>query len=129
MTAADRAHRLIRPEAPWIGRRACTFDQRHLFFPVVGDTESAREAKAICAGCECRAECLQYALDNHENVGIWGGTSARDRRGMVAASLRSSFGGCGTIGGYKRHRIDGEEACAVCKRANAEYQATRRVAS
>lgn len=88
MTAADRAHRLIRPEAPWIGRRACTFDQRHLFFPARG--ESGKEAKAICAGCSCRPECLQYAFDNHEDSGIWGGLTTHERRLVVTARLKAA---------------------------------------
>ncbi|WP_407672362.1 WhiB family transcriptional regulator [Parafrankia discariae] len=32
-----------------------------------------REAKRICSGCEVRAECLEYALENDERFGIWGG--------------------------------------------------------
>lgn len=31
--------------------------------------------------------------------------------------------GHGTVSGYERHRRDGEDACADCKRARADYQA------
>jgi Transcription factor WhiB len=34
----------------------------------------------VCAGCEVRAECLQYALDHSERFGVWGGLSERERR-------------------------------------------------
>lgn len=60
-----------------------------LFFPERG--QSWREAKAVCASCLVRDECLQYALDNGIHFGIWGGTSERERksrrraRGNVAA--------------------------------------------
>lgn len=51
-----------------------------LFFPERG--ESTRPAKAICAACPVRADCLNYALDNHILHGLWGGFSERARRRM-----------------------------------------------
>jgi WhiB family transcriptional regulator, redox-sensing transcriptional regulator len=38
--------------------------------------------RALCAqtDCEVRAECLEYALENDERFGIWGGLSERERR-------------------------------------------------
>ena len=48
------------------------------FFPEKGG--STREAKRVCATCEVREECLQYALANDERFGIWGGLSERERR-------------------------------------------------
>jgi len=41
---------------------------------------STREAKEVCRGCVVRLECLEYALDNGEKFGIWGGLSERERR-------------------------------------------------
>lgn len=38
------------------------------------------EAKNICAGCPVRNLCLEYALDNEEDFGIWGGLTPRERR-------------------------------------------------
>ena len=49
-----------------------------LFFPEKGG--STREAKRICAGCDVKAQCLEYALANDERFGIWGGLSERERR-------------------------------------------------
>jgi len=49
-----------------------------LFFPERG--ASTREAKEVCRGCVVRADCLEYALDNGEKFGIWGGMSERERR-------------------------------------------------
>ena len=63
---------------PDFSQAACAGVDPDLFFP--GRGESVKEAKAVCEGCACRAECLQYALDNHENVGVWGMTSERERR-------------------------------------------------
>ena len=49
-----------------------------LFFPERG--ASTREAKEVCRGCVVRMDCLEYALDNGEKFGIWGGLSERERR-------------------------------------------------
>jgi WhiB family redox-sensing transcriptional regulator len=49
-----------------------------IFFPERGG--SSKAARALCAECPARAPCLEYALDNKEAFGIWGGTSERERR-------------------------------------------------
>ncbi|GAB3992589.1 hypothetical protein GCM10029992_02120 [Glycomyces albus] len=41
---------------------------------------STRDAKRICARCEVKENCLQYALEHDERFGIWGGLSERERR-------------------------------------------------
>ena len=41
---------------------------------------STREAKRVCLTCDVRNECLEYALQNDERFGIWGGLSERERR-------------------------------------------------
>lgn len=38
-----------------------------------------KEAKKLCGLCDLQAACLQYALDNPELEGIWGGTTPMDR--------------------------------------------------
>jgi len=44
-----------------------------------------REAKEVCRGCVAREDCLEYALDNGEKFGIWGGMSERERRRLRRA--------------------------------------------
>lgn len=36
-------------------------------------------ARAICAPCPVRAQCLQWALEQRETAGVWGGLSASER--------------------------------------------------
>ena len=62
----------------WQERALCAQTDPEAFFPEKGG--STREAKLICAGCEVRAECLEYALAFDERFGIWGGLSERERR-------------------------------------------------
>jgi WhiB family redox-sensing transcriptional regulator len=70
----------IEEEGPlaWQGRALCAQTDPEAFFPEKGG--STREAKKVCASCEVRAECLEYALANDERFGIWGGLSERERR-------------------------------------------------
>lgn len=66
----------ITEEESWIGKAACRGMDPSLFFPGRGD--SVQEAKNVCKGCPVREKCLDYAISNRE-VGIWGGTSGRER--------------------------------------------------
>ena len=66
------------------GRALCAQTDPEIFFPEKGG--STREAKKVCAGCEVRAECLAYALNNDERFGIWGGLSERERRRLKRAA-------------------------------------------
>jgi WhiB family redox-sensing transcriptional regulator len=56
----------------------CEQTDPEAFFPEKGG--STREAKKVCLECEVRDDCLEYALDNDERFGIWGGLSERERR-------------------------------------------------
>ena len=62
----------------WQERALCAQTDPEAFFPEKGG--STREAKRVCASCEVRSECLDYALANDERFGIWGGLSERERR-------------------------------------------------
>ena len=62
----------------WQDKSLCAQTDPEIFFPEKGG--STRDAKRICRGCEVKAECLGYALDNDERFGIWGGLSERERR-------------------------------------------------
>lgn len=41
--------------------------------------EQEAEAKRLCALCPVKAECLEYANDNDEREGIWGGLTPQER--------------------------------------------------
>lgn len=47
------------------------------------NSHGTAEAKKICVGCTVKAQCLEYALENREHHGVWGGTSERDRRRIL----------------------------------------------
>jgi WhiB family redox-sensing transcriptional regulator len=69
----------LRPheDMPWAADANCLGVDPDLFFPERGSNQN--HAKAVCAGCAVRSECLRYAIDHDEKYGTWGGLSARER--------------------------------------------------
>lgn len=67
-----------RPLQPteWQDRAACLGVDPEIFFPERGG--SSKPARAICAGCEVREDCLEANIK--EPFGVVGGTSERERR-------------------------------------------------
>lgn len=78
-------------EDTWQLRAACRGPESVLFFPPSSaerrEEREARElrAKAICAGCPVRRECLDYAMRIREPHGIWGGLNELERRSLVGS--------------------------------------------
>jgi WhiB family redox-sensing transcriptional regulator len=68
--------------AGWRAAAACLSADPELFFPVgVGggtDRQIAR-ARRICADCQVRQECLDFAMRSGEVHGIWGGATPEER--------------------------------------------------
>ncbi|MDN3496428.1 WhiB family transcriptional regulator [Planococcus sp. APC 4015] len=62
----------------WQTDALCSQTDPEAFFPEKGG--STRDAKRICTTCDVRDQCLEYALQNDERFGIWGGLSERERR-------------------------------------------------
>ncbi|MEU7472587.1 WhiB family transcriptional regulator [Streptomyces sp. NPDC044984] len=79
----------------WRARAACRTEDPDLFFPI-GTTGpalmQAEQAKAVCRRCPVREQCLQWALDTGQSIGVWGGTSETERRALKRriAARRSS---------------------------------------
>lgn len=68
------------PESDWSEQAACRAHDSALFFPVSEEGEQVRAAKAVCAGCPVREECLAYAIETRQPYGIWGGQTPKERR-------------------------------------------------
>jgi WhiB family transcriptional regulator, redox-sensing transcriptional regulator len=63
----------------WRLHAACAGVDPEVFLPTRG--EPFGEALSYCCRCEVRAECLESAFaQGQQAVGVWGGTSARERR-------------------------------------------------
>jgi WhiB family transcriptional regulator, redox-sensing transcriptional regulator len=71
--------------AEWWSRAACQSADPELFFPISEAGQSVTQiagAKAVCAGCGVRRECLTFALVTGQPYGVWGGTSPEERQAL-----------------------------------------------
>lgn len=101
---------LFHPE--WHQRAACRGMGPELFFR--GQSESAAEGKAVCRGCEVRAECLAQVqtMETQGNHGTWGGLTPKERRGLPRVKRDAPHGsdsryksGCHCVACTEAHRV------------------------
>jgi WhiB family redox-sensing transcriptional regulator len=71
----------------WQRAGLCRGEAGRDFYPPSGGERKrqriAREAraKAVCAGCPVRIQCLDYAVASGERYGVWGGLTSDERPG------------------------------------------------
>lgn len=71
----------------WRDKARCVGLDPNIFFADDGDVSRAKE---VCHGCEVQAECLDYALKNNVDFGVWGGSSGPERRAVRRKNRRES---------------------------------------
>jgi WhiB family transcriptional regulator, redox-sensing transcriptional regulator len=101
---------------PWARHAACAGSHPDLWFPDRG--QNIGPAKAVCAVCPVRLECLDYALRWDIRFGVWGGLSEQERR-RISPTRRSRRlpAAHGTTTRYARGC-----RCEGCRQANHDYQ-------
>jgi WhiB family redox-sensing transcriptional regulator len=74
----------IYDDAPWMAQADCRTHEPEVFFPEQGPwmLSEIAEAKRICGGCIVRGECLEYALSNNIEYGVWGGLTRNERKAL-----------------------------------------------
>ncbi len=94
--AARRDERLLRAfrdrdrDPGWRTRGLCQSVDPETFFPA--PSESAEAAVALCRTCPVRGSCLAWALEAGDLHGVWGGTTARERRAMAVVWRSGELG-------------------------------------
>lgn len=68
-------------DQPWRSHAACRGVDAEVFHP--DNDDDAGPAKAVCAECLVRSDCLDHALDAPETYGVWGGMTASERRRVL----------------------------------------------
>ena len=63
-------------ETIWMTRGSCANSNPEVFFP--HDGIGVEIAKQVCAGCTVTSPCLEYALTNRVEHGVWGGELFRN---------------------------------------------------
>lgn len=75
-------------DSDWMDAGNCAEAPPGLFFP--SDGVGVEVAKKVCVGCPVREQCLEYALVNRIDHGVWGGTSERERRRILKSAASST---------------------------------------
>ncbi|MFD3734491.1 WhiB family transcriptional regulator [Streptomyces sp. NPDC058632] len=69
----------------WRTRATCRDEDPDLFFPI-GTSGPAllqtEQAKAVCRRCPVQQQCLDWAMESGQSLGVWGGTSETERRAL-----------------------------------------------
>lgn len=65
----------------WMSTGNCRNYPPALFFP--SDGVGVDRARKICVDCPVIEQCLEYALDERIEHGVWGGCSERERRRIL----------------------------------------------
>ena len=65
----------------WMSEGNCRHHPPATFFP--SDGVGVERARAICKGCPVTTQCLEYALEERIEHGVWGGCSERERRRIL----------------------------------------------
>ncbi len=68
-------------DTEWMAEGNCRNEPPSLFFP--SDGVGVDIARTMCATCPVKSPCLEYALRNRIDHGVWGGTSERERRRIL----------------------------------------------
>ena len=75
----------------WRPEAACRNVDTALFFPNGATGEAlvqAQVAKAVCAGCAVRLECLEFAVATNQPYGIFGGLTEAERKSLQRRRTR-----------------------------------------
>ncbi|AVV44581.1 WhiB family transcriptional regulator [Streptomyces sp. ID05-04B] len=74
----------------WRDRAACIGEDPEIFFPlsdVAAPGTEASRARAVCRRCAVLLACRDWALEHGEDDGIWGATTAAQRRAIRRAAM------------------------------------------
>jgi len=63
----------------WMESANCSTADPEMFFPDQNSRWGLEKAQRICAECSVVAECLDYAQQYPDLLGIWGGLSQNQR--------------------------------------------------
>lgn len=81
---------LIMQTFDWMDEAACRGRKDVDFFPEVGYNSKAPQAVRLCSVCPVKDDCLDFAIVNNIEHGIWGGTNPRQRRSLLRAQEKGT---------------------------------------
>ena len=77
-------------ETSWMSHGNCAHRDPAMFFP--SDGVGVEIARRACEGCPVQAQCLEYAITERIDHGVWGGASERERRRIIRSRQTQKAG-------------------------------------
>lgn len=124
----------------WREYAVCRQVDPDLFFPIPNSTTGARqaeEAKKVCGTCPVKRQCLSWALEAKQDIGVWGGLTEEERAGIHGrrAERRTSTDGRPAwqvivdtrLGEYQALEAKGLSAWAIGRQMRTNAQTIHRV--
>lgn len=110
----------------WRQGAPCGEVDADLFFDRAEEDElDLMTAKIICASCPVAADCLDSAMLNREEFGIWGGLTPEERKGYMRQWLRLK-GGRGTVKAMRQSNGILSAAPHIDRKYEARHEAAMR---
>lgn len=116
----------------WLRARCLGVDQS-IFFPGSDNRAGYHQARWYCQRCPVIKECLEDAMTGQIEFGMWGGTTAKQRRDitdrtkLISVSEIGHGDKQGTLTGYYRERNAKVEHCDECRDAYNKHQRAKRL--
>jgi len=87
----------------------CVNEDPNIFFDIEEDGLTAKNLKVfdatvrpICGSCPIWADCLNWAVTNHEPAGVWGGLTTVERQSLgdrrMSGQRQKAFAALGKFG-------------------------------
>jgi WhiB family redox-sensing transcriptional regulator len=73
----------------WQDQAGCVGMDTNIFFYDRNAKAQITKARKICGNCPVANDCLEFALANNIEDGMWGGKSGRERRNIRQVRARS----------------------------------------
>ncbi|MCL6671884.1 WhiB family transcriptional regulator [Streptomyces sp. NPDC101209] len=71
----------------WRLRALCVGEDPELFFPLAETERATARARAVCRRCPVLLDCRDWAISHGETDGVWGDTTASQRRAIRSTAL------------------------------------------
>ncbi|MER5507604.1 WhiB family transcriptional regulator [Streptomyces sp. NPDC059690] len=75
-------------KSAWRLQALCVGEDPELFFPLAETERATARARAVCRRCPVLLDCRDWAIRHGETDGIWGDTTASQRRAIHSAAIR-----------------------------------------
>ena len=70
----------------WMNNGSCKEVDGDMWFAEGTNFIVTKIAKKICGECRVVDQCLQYALENRIEYGVWGGLTIQERKSLLRRS-------------------------------------------